>query len=41
MIGEREHTEYQDQGYVIVRGLFSGDEVQFYLEHYMAMHERE
>jgi phytanoyl-CoA hydroxylase len=41
MIGERECAEYQDQGYVVVHGLFSSDEVQLYLRHYMAMHERE
>jgi phytanoyl-CoA hydroxylase len=41
MIGDRECVEYQDQGYVIARGLFSDDEVQRYLDHYMAMHEHE
>src|SRR6266511_4781995 len=34
------HT-YQGQGYLVVSGLFSSAEVQHFIQHYMAMRERE
>jgi ectoine hydroxylase-related dioxygenase (phytanoyl-CoA dioxygenase family) len=41
MIGEQELRHYDDQGYLIVPGLFSADEVQFFIQHYTAMRSRE
>jgi ectoine hydroxylase-related dioxygenase (phytanoyl-CoA dioxygenase family) len=33
--------QYERDGYAVARGLFSPEEVRAYLQHYMAMHERE
>jgi phytanoyl-CoA hydroxylase len=41
MIGARELRSYQEHGYVVVPGLFSGQETSDFIQHYMAMRERE
>ncbi|MEZ4712886.1 MAG: phytanoyl-CoA dioxygenase family protein [Caldilineaceae bacterium] len=41
MVTQEQIQQYQHQGYTIVPGLFSTAEARFYLDHYMAMHERE
>ena len=41
MLGASDLQTYQEQGYLIVSGLFSSAEVQHFIQHYMAMRERE
>jgi ectoine hydroxylase-related dioxygenase (phytanoyl-CoA dioxygenase family) len=41
MIGASELRTYQHQGYVVAPGLFSGAEARGFIQHYMAMRERE
>jgi hypothetical protein len=41
MIGASDLQTYQEQGYLVVSGLFSSAEVQHFIQHYMAMRERE
>ena len=41
MLGFSDLQTYQEQGYLVVSGLFSNLEVQHFIQHYMAMRERE
>jgi ectoine hydroxylase-related dioxygenase (phytanoyl-CoA dioxygenase family) len=41
MISQQQQQRYDDQGYLVMPGLFSADEVQFLIQHYMAMRARE
>jgi phytanoyl-CoA hydroxylase len=40
MIGSAEKRLFESDGHVVVRNLFSPQEVAFYIDHYMAMRER-
>jgi phytanoyl-CoA hydroxylase len=37
MISTKQYEKYQEQGFLVVSGLFSKDEVEFYKQHYMEM----
>ena len=41
MFGAQDLARYQEQGYAVAGGLFSPEEVQFFIAHYMDMHQRE
>ena len=41
MLGANQLQTYQEQGYLVVSGLFSTAEVQHLIDHYMAMRQRE